>query len=229
MPIAACIFDAYGTLFDVGAAARRAAGEPGAGAWSHRWPELAENWRRKQLEYTWIRASAGAHVDFWQVTQDGLDWALERAGLGDAPLRERLLALYRELDAYPEVPEVLTRLTEAGRRCAILSNGTPGMLAAAIGSAGIGAALEAALSVEEVGVFKPDARVYGLVEARLGVRPAEVLFVSSNGWDACAGAAFGFTAVWVNREGAPVDRLHGRPAHVLGDLSGLPELVARIG
>jgi 2-haloacid dehalogenase len=229
VPVTTCIFDAYGTLFDVGAAARMAADEPGSDAWAARWPDLAADWRRKQLEYSWIRASAGAHADFWQVTQDGLDWALERHGLSAPGLRDRLLALYRELAAYPEVPGMLASLKNLGRRCAILSNGSPAMLATAIRSAGIDALLEAALSVEEVGVFKPDARVYALVEARLGVAPAEVLFVSSNGWDACAGAAFGFTAVWVNRECAPVDRLHGRPAHVLPDLSGLPDLVAQIG
>ena len=229
MPITACIFDAYGTLFDVGAAAGIAASEPGAESWSTRWPELASDWRRKQLEYTWIRARAEAHVDFWQVTQDGLDWAMERHGLTEPDLRERLLALYWELAAYPEVPQMLADLQKSGRRCAILSNGSPAMLKAAIRSAGLDDLLEAALSVEAVGVFKPDARVYGLVEAELGVPPSEVLFVSANGWDACAGAAFGFASVWVNREGAPVDRLHGAPAHVLSDLTPLPELVARIG
>lgn len=229
MPITACIFDAYGTLFDVGAAARIAAAEPGAEPWSTRWPDLASDWRRKQLEYTWIRAAAGAHADFWQVTQDGLDWAMERHGLTDPDLRSRLLALYRELAPYPEVAEMLAALRASGRRRAILSNGTPEMLRAAIRSAGIEDLIEAALSVEEVGVFKPDARVYGLVEARLGVRRGETLFVSSNGWDACAGAAFGFTAVWVNRDNLPRDRLHGRPAHVLPDLTALPDLVARIG
>jgi 2-haloacid dehalogenase len=228
MPVTACIFDAYGTLFDVAAAARIAASEPGAEAWATHWPDLAADWRRKQLEYTWIRAAAGAHADFWHVTQDGLDWAMARQGLCDPALRTRLLALYRELAAFPEVPGTLAALRAAGQRCAILSNGSPSMLEAAIRSAGIDDLIEAALSVEEVGVFKPDARVYALVEARLGVRPSETLFVSSNGWDACAGAAFGFVAVWVNREGAPIDRLHGKPAHVLPDLTGLPDLVARI-
>jgi 2-haloacid dehalogenase len=229
MPITVCVFDAYGTLFDIGAAARIAASEPGAEPWSTRWPDLASDWRRKQLEYTWIRAGAGAHADFWQVTQDALDWAMERHGLTAPDLRARLLALYWELAAYPEVPEMLAALRTAGRRCAILSNGSPAMLEAAVRSAGLEELIEATLSVEEVGVFKPDARVYGLVEARLGVRPSDAHFVSANGWDACAGAAFGFMTVWVNRDGAPIDRLHGRPAHVLPDLAGLPDLIARIG
>ncbi len=228
MPIKACVFDAYGTLFDVGAAARLAAAEPGAEGWAGKWPQLAGDWRRKQLEYTWLRAVAGAHVDFWQVTQDGLDWALEAAGLSDPELRERLLALYWELPAYPEVPAMLDALAEQGRRLAILSNGSPAMLDSAVASAGLGAWLEVSISVEEVGVFKPDRRVYDLVGARLGVAPAEVLFVSANGWDACAGSAYGFTTAWVNRDDAPMDRLHGRPAHLLRDLAVLPDMVPGI-
>lgn len=221
-----CVFDAYGTLLDVAAAARRVAAEPGAGRLGEVWPRLAEDWRRKQLEYTWLRAITGAHADFWRVTQDGLDWALEAAGLGgDAALRTRLLALYRALDAYPEVPDCLSALRAAGWRCAILSNGAPDMLAEAAGSAGIAGQLDALLSVEEVGIYKPAAPVYGLVEARLGVPPAQVVFVSANGWDAAGGAGFGFETVWVNRTGAPAERLPWAPAHVLPDLAGLPALV----
>lgn len=220
--IKACVFDAYGTLFDVGAAARMAAREPGAEGWAASWPELAANWRRKQLEYTWLRAVAGAHRDFWDVTQDALDWSLEAAGLSDATLRERLLALYWELAAFPEVPQMLAQLADRGQRLAILSNGSPGMLDAAVRSAGLDGQFEALLSVEEVGVFKPHASVYGLVGTRMGLQPDEVLFVSSNGWDACSGAAFGFRTVWVNRDGAPADRLHGTPDLTLRDLSDLP-------
>jgi 2-haloacid dehalogenase len=218
-----CVFDAYGTLFDVAAAARLAsAGQD----WAPHWPKLAADWRRKQLEYTWLRAVAAAHADFWQVTQDALDWALEASGLADAALRGRLLGLYRELPAFPEVPAMLEALAGQGHRLAILSNGSPGMLAAAVRHAGLEGRFAAVMSVEEVGVFKPDARVYGMVGPALGVRPDEVVFVSSNGWDACSGAAFGFRSVWVNREGAPMDRLHGRPSAVLGDLAALPGWVA---
>lgn len=218
-----CVFDAYGTLFDVAAAARLAsAGQD----WAPHWPKVAADWRRKQLEYTWLRAVAGAHADFWQVTQDALDWALEASGLEGAGLRERLLALYWELPAFPEVPAMLEALAGQGCRLAILSNGSPGMLAAAVRHAGLEGRFAAVLSVEAVGVFKPEARVYGLVGAALGVAPGEVVFVSSNGWDACSGAAFGFRAVWVNREGAPMDRLHGRPDAVLRDLAALPGWVA---
>jgi 2-haloacid dehalogenase len=220
-----CVFDAYGTLFDVSAAARRAAEEPGRGGLAKRWQRLAEAWRLKQLQYSWLRAVTGVHCDFWQVTEDGLDWALEATGLdGDAEMRARLLALYRELEAYPEVPEMLARLTEGGKRCAILSNGAPGMLAAAVESAGIGAQLDAVLSVEEVGVFEPARAVYDMVSARFGTAPGEVLFVSSNGWDAAAAAGYGFDTVWVNRAGDPVDRLPWRPRHVLSDLTDIPRL-----
>jgi len=226
MTIKACVFDAYGTLFDVGAAARIAASEPGAEAWAAKWPELAANWRKKQLEYTWLRAVAGAHVEFWQVTQDGLDWSLEAAGLDDPALRERLLALYWELAAFPEVPQMLSDLAAQGQRLAILSNGSMGMLEGAVTSAGLDGQFEALLSVEEVGVFKPHRSVYDLVGSTMNVQPSEVLFVSSNCWDACAGAAYGFVSLWVNRDGAPLDRLYGRPAHILRDLSALPEFVA---
>lgn len=226
MPIRLCVFDAYGTLFDVAAAARAAASEPGATTWAPGWPGLSAAWRRKQLEYTWLRAVAGAHVDFWQVTQDALDWALENEGLSDPSLRQRLLDLYYELAAFPEVPEVLERLKQQGLQTAILSNGAPAMLEAAARSAAIEPMLDAVLSVEKVGVFKPHRSVYQMVGKRFGTAPTEVAFVSSNGWDACAGAAFGFHAIWVNREGAPPDRLPGKPTHVLADLRALPAFLA---
>lgn len=224
--IKACVFDAYGTLFDVGAAARQAAAEPGAQDWAAKWPAIASHWRRKQLEYTWLRAVAGAHIDFWQVTQDGLDWALAAEGLRDPALRQRLLDLYWNLAAFPEVPAMLATLAQGGQRLAILSNGSPGMLQAAVDSAGLGARFEALISVEDVGVFKPHASVYALVERHMGLTPEQVLFVSSNGWDACSAAAFGFKTAWVNRLGEPLDRLHGQPDHVLRDLSALPGLLA---
>ena len=226
MPITTCIFDAYGTLFDVSAAARAAAAEPGREDFAAHWPRIAADWRTKQLEYSWLRAVAGRHVDFWQVTQDGLDWALEAAGLAEDGLRERLLALYWELGAYPEVPAMLTALKARGLATGILSNGSPAMLEGAVRSAGIGDMLDAVLSVEDVGVFKPHDRVYDMVGARFGCARDEVLFVSSNGWDAGAAAGYGFRTVWVNRAGAPVDRLWGRPDAVLADLATIPEVAA---
>ncbi|MDJ0628749.1 MAG: haloacid dehalogenase type II [Rhodobacter sp.] len=226
MTIKACVFDAYGTLFDVAAAAREAATEPGREAFAEHWRKLAADWRLKQLQYTWLRAVAGAHTDFWEVTQNGLDWAMEASGLGgDAELRERLLALYFELSAYPEVPKMLAALKQDGFATAILSNGEPGMLDGAVQSAGVGGYLDAVLSVEEVGVFKPHRSVYEMVGQRFGTAPDEVFFVSSNGWDAAHATGFGFTTAWVNRAQEPMDRLPWTPAHVLPDLTTIPDLV----
>lgn len=228
MPIKTCIFDAYGTLFDVAAAAREAAEEPGNEALKKTWQSLAAHWRDKQLQYTWLRAVTGDHTDFWHVTQDGLDWAMEAVGLSDPELRERLLALYWELAAYPEVPDMLAALKSSGYNTAILSNGSPDMLTGAVESAGLEELLDDVLSVEKVGVFKPDARVYDMVGARFGGAQDEVLFVSSNGWDAASAMSYGFQTVWVNRTGLPMDRLSGRPAHVCADLSAIPTLVGSL-
>ena len=224
MPITTCVFDAYGTLFDVAAAARKAAAEPEHAALADVWPELAEIWRLKQLQYTWLRAVADAHTDFWDVTQDGLDFAMEALGLSDAKTRDRLLALYWELEAYPEVPGMLAALKAGGYSTAILSNGSPKMLDGAVSSAGVGASLDAVLSVESVGVFKPHKSVYDLVGGHFGTTPDQVLFVSSNGWDAAAALGYGFQTVWVNRAGAPVDRLPWRPSVIAKDLTTIPDL-----
>ncbi|NDW47145.1 haloacid dehalogenase type II [Ruegeria sp. PrR005] len=225
MPITTCVFDAYGTLFDVAAAARQAASEPAYAAMKDCWPQLASHWRLKQLQYSWLRAITGAHTSFWEVTQNGLDWALDAVDLaGDPALRQRLLDLYWELQAYPEVPDMLKALKAAGKQTAILSNGSPDMLDGAVQSAGLGAVLDDVLSVESVGIFKPDRRVYDLVGQRFGCAPDEVLFVSSNGWDAAAAAGYGFRTAWVNRAGEPVDRLPWFPDTILSDLTGIPAL-----
>ena len=226
MPIKTCVFDAYGTLFDVAAAAREAAAEPGREAFAAIWPKVANDWRLKQLQYTWLRAITKAHTDFWQVTQEGLDWALEASGLDDPELRERLLQLYWELSAYPEVPNMLKSLKDQGFETAILSNGSPDMLKGAVDSAGVSALLDDVLSVESVGIFKPDHSVYELVTDRFKCARDEVLFVSSNGWDAAGAAGFGFTTVWVNRAGEPMDRLPWTPHHVLSDLTAIPDIAS---
>ena len=229
MPITTCVFDAYGTLFDVAAAAREAAAEPGREAFASKWSDVARDWRLKQLQYTWLRAVSDSHTDFWTVTQEGLDWALEAAGLdGDPELRERLLQLYWELSAYPEVPKMLTELKASDFSTAILSNGSPEMLTGAVDSAGVGGVLDDVLSVESVGIYKPARVVYDLVGQRFGCGPDEVLFVSSNGWDAAAASGYGFVAAWVNRAGEPVDRLPWRPAHILSDLKTIPQLASSI-
>ncbi|WP_298260279.1 haloacid dehalogenase type II [uncultured Litoreibacter sp.] len=228
MPITTCVFDAYGTLFDVAAAARLAADEPGRDALAACWQKLAADWRSKQLQYTWLRAVTGDHADFWDVTQHGLDWAMEANGLDSLELRERLLALYWELRAYKEVPAMLAQLKAAGMNTAILSNGSPDMLDGAATSAGISGTLDDILSVEDVGVFKPHASVYDLVGKRFGCAKEEVLFVSSNGWDAGCATGYGFTTAWVNRANEPVDRLPWTPAHILNDLTTIPKLVASL-
>ncbi len=227
MAFKAVVFDAYGTLFDIAAAARRAAAEPGQDALAARWPELAEIWRQKQLQYTWLRASAGAHCDFWALTQDGLDYALEATGLAAPHLRARLLDLYWELDAYPEVVEVLGKLKSQGLATAILSNGTPQMLDAAVASAQIGPLLDDVLSVEAVGIFKPAPQVYELVTTRFNCVPRDVLFVSANGWDAGFAAHFGFHTAWVNRAGAPMDRLPAQPAETITDLTPITRIASQ--
>jgi 2-haloacid dehalogenase len=219
-----CIFDAYGTLFDVAAAARAVARERAGSAFADRWEEVAEHWRHKQLAYSWLRQITGHYVDFWQLTEQALDWALDATDLSDDALRDRLLTLYSELEAFPEVPAALAALRQAGARTAILSNGSPGMLGSAVASAGIGDLLDDVLSVDAIGIFKPDARVYAMVNARFGGAPADVLFVSSNGWDIAGAALFGFRTAWVNRRGEPVERLPGQPDHVMTDLSELQRL-----
>jgi 2-haloacid dehalogenase len=227
MAIDTCIFDAYGTLFDVTSAARQAAGEPGFETLTETWRRLAADWRDKQLQYSWLRAVTGEHVDFWQVTGDSLDWALEAQGLaGDDRLRDRLMKLYWDLSAYPEVPGMLGALKDAGRATGVLSNGSPEMLQAAVTSAGIGRLLDHVLSVESVGIYKPSPKVYDMVGRAFACEAGEVLFVSANGWDVAAAGTYGFQTVWVNRAGAPMDRLPRRPDHVMDDLGGVPALAA---
>lgn len=222
MPVTTCVFDAYGTLFDVAAAARALAARPGDERLAAIWPQLAEIWRTKQLEYSWLRAAAGVHTDFRAVTRDGLDYAAEAVGGLSEAEKTELMALYDRLEAYPEVPDMLRALKAQGMNAAILSNGSPAMLESAVAAAGIADLLDALLSVESCGVFKPARAVYDLVGRRFGVPAGEVLFVSSNGWDAAAATGYGFRTLWVNRRGAPMDRLPWRPEAVASDLTGVP-------
>ena len=218
--IRACIFDAYGTLFDVHSAAARCRGDLGDKADS-----LSDIWRQKQLQYTWLRSLMHAHVDFWQVTGDALDYAMAAVGLDDPAMRRRLMDLYLELDAYAEVPDMLAALKAGGLQTGVLSNGAPKMLRAAIDSAGLADRLDHALSIEDVGIYKPDPRVYQLAVDRVGVTPREICFMSSNAWDAYAASHFGFRVVWVNRFGQPPERIPGAPNRELRDLSPLPGLL----
>jgi 2-haloacid dehalogenase len=220
---AVAVFDAYGTLLDVHSAMARHAGRIGPD-----WQRVSQDWRLKQLEYTWVRSLAGPahHRDFSVLTDAALAFVAARHGIADAALLADLRAAYRRLDAYPEALLVLAALRAAGRRRAILSNGAPAMLAEGVAAAGLADLLDAVISVEDAGIFKPDPRVYRLATARFGVAPDQVLFVSSNAWDAFGALEFGFSVVWVNRAGQPDEYgLRGRVREV-ADLSSLPDLMA---
>lgn len=215
--IKACVFDAYGTLFDVNAAAQHCAGELG-----DKWQPLANLWRLRQLEYTWLRSLMDDYVDFWQITADALDFAMASLDIADTGgMRQRLLDLYLQLDAYPEVPDVLRTLKAAGYKTAVLSNGSPRMLQSAVDNAGIGSELDAVLSVDALKIFKPAPQVYQLAVERLGVTAGEICFQSSNAWDAHAASHFGFRVAWVNRFGQARERLPGAPDVELSNLTEL--------
>jgi 2-haloacid dehalogenase len=218
--IRACVFDAYGTLFDLRSAAARCGDVLG-----ERSDALATLWRDKQIQYTWWRTVQGRHADFWQVTGDALDFALETMAIANAALRERLMSSYLTLDAFPEVAGVLRRLRDAGLRTAILSNGSPAMLEAAVDGAGIAGLFEAVISVEDVGVFKPHPRVYQLALDRLQLPAHAIAFQSSNAWDAHAASAFGMQVVWCNRYAQRMERLPGSPDREVRSLAELPALV----
>lgn len=217
----ACVFDAYGTLFDVSSAAARTFEGLGTIA-----GPLAALWRERQLQYAWLRALQGRYTPFWQVTGEALDYALEALGLPqDGALHERLMAHYRVLDAFEEVPGVLQRLRGQGLRLAILSNGSPEMLASAVTAAGLEEYFDAVISVDAVKTYKPDPRVYQLALDRVGLSAEATAFVSSNAWDAHAASAFGMSAVWCNRGKLPRERLPGVPEQEIQSLVELPTLL----
>jgi 2-haloacid dehalogenase len=220
--VRACVFDAYATLFDFASAAAGC-----ADALGDRAAAVTALWRDKQLQYTWLRGLQGRHADFWQVTGDALDFTLETLGLVQPAWRDRLMALYRTLKCFPEVPEVLARLKAEGYRTAILSNGSPQMLTDAVAGSGLGGLLDHVLSVEAAGVFKPHPAVYQLAVDRLGMPASAIAFQSSNAWDAHAAAAFGMRVVWCNRYGQRRERLPGTPDREITSLAELPTLIVR--
>jgi 2-haloacid dehalogenase len=219
--VRAVVFDAYGTLLDFASAAERA-----GDALGDRGRTLSELWRRKQLEYTWLRSLMRRHVDFWQVTGESLDFALESLGIRDLALRKRLMDLYLQLEAYPDARETLVALRQRGLRLAVLSNGSTGMLDAGIRNARLDELLDAVLSVEEVGVYKPSPEVYAMAARQLDLLPGEIGFVSANGWDVHGASAFGFRVAWCNRTGQPPERLPGAPEIVVRSLAELPAFFA---
>jgi 2-haloacid dehalogenase len=214
--VKACVFDAYGTLFDVHSAVRAYQQRVGAHA-----DAFSATWRQKQLEYTWLRSLMGVHVDFWQVTGDALDYALAKYPAVDPALRAPLMQAYLHVSPYPEVPGTLRQLKALGLRVAILSNGSPRMLHAAVENAGLREVFDQVLSVESVQTFKPDKRVYHLACDQLELRAHEICFLSSNAWDAAGAAHCGMTVVWLNRFGQPPERLPGTPAAVIDTLDQL--------
>lgn len=216
--IRAAVFDAYGTLFDVNAAVQRHASSIGPQATS-----LSETWRTKQLEYSWIHGLMGRYEPFWTLTERALDFALAKHPEVDRALRERLLDAYRDLDAYDEVPAVLTALRERGLHTAILTNGDKPMIERAVASAGLAGHLDAVLTVDGVRTFKTHPDAYGIALDRFGVSREEVLFCSSNRWDIAGAAAFGFRPVWINRKRLPDEYPGYRPVAVLPSLEGLLE------
>ena len=218
--IGVCAFDAYGTLFDVNSAAGRLRAELG-----EKVDHLSAVWRTKQLEYSWLRSLMGQHADFWRVTGDALDFAMDEAGLDDDALRERLMSQYLSLDAYEDSRPVLDLLRGSGMKLCILSNGAPAMLDAATASAGLGTYLDAVLSIEEAGVFKPHPTAYQLVPDRFQVPKEAVCFVSSNGWDCAGAASFGFRVIWLNRADRTPERLPAKPATAIRELRALPSLL----
>jgi len=217
--IKACVFDAYGTLFDVHSAVAQH---------THRMANasiVSMLWRTKQLEYTWLRTLMGRYVDFWQVTGDALDFALDTHGISDSQLRADLMQAYLGLSCYLEVPEVLNELKSKDIRCAILSNGSPDMLSAAVNHAGLEAYFDAVLSVDGIRIYKPDPRVYQQAVDALEVDASEIAFHSSNAWDAAGADAFGFRVIWVNRFDQKAERLGTSVAAEIKDLSSLTGLI----
>jgi 2-haloacid dehalogenase len=217
--VKALVFDAYGTLFDVHSVIRLC-----DELWPGEGSALSQLWRTKQLEYTWQRSLMQRYEDFAHVTESALRYGCKALGLPlDDATRNRLMQAYLHLDTYPEVVETLKRL--AGRKLAILSNGSPAMLEPVVASAGLGKLLDAVISVDSLKLYKPDPRVYALAVDRLGVPTGSIGFVSSNCWDAIGAKAFGFRVYWCNRAGAPLDELGVQPDQEMRSLAELPALV----
>ena len=221
--IRACLFDAYGTLFDFASAAARCPGVP-----EHQRSLLTSIWRDKQLQYSWLRTIQGRYVDFWQVTGDALDFALETLEIDNPDVRQALLDLYLTLDAFPEVPDTLMWLRQSGFKTAILSNGSPAMLDAAVSGAGLASLFDAVLSAASVRSYKTHPTVYQYALDQLGLPPGAISFQSSNAWDAHAASEFGMRVVWCNRYGQRREHLPGSPDHEISTLAELPRLLRRI-
>jgi 2-haloacid dehalogenase len=219
MPARAFVFDAYGTLFDVHAAVARHRDAAGPEA-----DRFSEVWRIKQLEYAWLLSAAGQYLDFWTLTERALDYAFARFPTVDRALRGVLLDCYFKLDAFTDARAALTALRARGVKTAILSNGSPKMLDAAVANANMAADLDAVLSVDTIRIYKPRAEVYALATDAFGLAPREIAFVSSNRWDVMGATAFGFKCIWINRANLPEEYPEFAPVKVLQSLSALAAL-----
>jgi 2-haloacid dehalogenase len=217
--IKAIIFDAYGTLFDVNSAAEKCKRKIG-----DKWESFANYWRTTQLEYTWLRSLMNRHKDFWQVTEDSLDKSIKAFNI-DPSMKDELLNLYKVLSPFKEVPEVLKTLKEKKFKLAILSNGTPALLNELVKSNKLDHIFDDLFSIEQVGIYKPDSKVYDLPIQKYHIEKNEVAFLSANTWDVSGGGNYGYNSIWVNRNNNIFDNLDYKPKNKIKDLSELIKLI----
>ena len=217
--IKAIIFDAYGTLFDVNSAAEKCKGKIG-----NKWENFANYWRTTQLEYTWLRSLMKRHKDFWEITEDSLDKSMKVFNI-DNSMKNELLNLYKVLSTFPEVNEVLKKLKEKKYKIAILSNGTPSLLNDLVKSNNLDNMFDDIFSIEQVGIYKPDAKVYNIPIQKYKIKNDEIVFLSANTWDISGGGNYGYNAVWVNRNSNVFDNLDYKPKNEIGNLKELLEIV----
>jgi len=217
--VKAIIFDAYGTLFDVNSAAEKCKGKIG-----NKWESFANYWRTTQLEYTWLRSLMKKHKDFWQITEDSLDKSMKVFNI-DNSMKNELLNLYKVLSTFPEVNEVLKKLKEKKYKIAILSNGTPSLLNDLVKINNLDNIFDDIFSIEQVGIYKPDAKVYNIPIQKYKIKNDEIVFLSANTWDISGGGNYGYNAVWVNRNSNVFDNLDYKPKNEIGNLKELLEIV----
>ena len=217
--VKAIIFDAYGTLFDVNSAAEKCKGKIG-----DKWEGFANYWRTTQLEYTWLRSLMNRHKDFWQVTEDSLDKSMKAFNINPS-MRDELLNLYKVLSPFKEVPEVLETLKEKKFKLAILSNGTPDLLKELVKSNKLDHIFDDLFSIEQVGIYKPDSKVYDMPIQKYHIEKNEVAFLSANTWDVSGGGNYGFTSVWVNRNNNIFDNLDYKPKNQISGLNQLLDIL----
>ena len=217
--IKAIIFDAYGTLFDVNSAAEKCKNKIG-----EKWEDFANHWRTTQLEYTWLRSLMNRHKDFWQVTEDSLKKSMKAYKI-DTSMKNELLNLYKVLSPFEEVLETLKSLKKQEYKLAILSNGTPNLLDNLVKKNNLEIFFDDIFSIEEVGVYKPDAKVYDIPIKKYGIKKNEVIFLSSNTWDVSGGGNYGYETIWVNRNNNVFDYLDYKPKNQIISLKGLLDII----